>query len=541
MSFLHNISQDIRSTPENIFESLRDNDAIRKWFPELHVTETNTDVDLEKLRTDNIQYIVRIDKKIPYSSIAGTVESIDNSVDKLNFEWKLEQNPDQQDWTHLTMDFAEPLTIIKSRWWAVPIVGTISILTLLSTGSANMSSAYAATAVSSAAIQMPLTSNIAAMSVKGAAISKSASSIAGSGMITSKTILAAIIASVIVVTGGVTVTNAADPFDPYVKYSLYPAQLPAELHGTELRIDGIYSNGSDDDVSSYVCDVEPIIYGLEYSFDCIVTNTLGYEETVKTVVPMKPPGTLLDATAMDCVSRHDVLANDVTDDYPYLLNLPIYSPSKLVSLKKDHIKMMDNSFENRDYTSAKKHAMIILKYFNGSDIQTLSTLGNTMRDEDRQNMDNIQCAVEIHSTPFIRNTSWGTLSLAEDHHVLGNFEMTSQLASSIIDRYELYGESEFNPIEKTTYKNAMIIKANALFRIVMADQTKDPNEIENVKKYYVMANEIQNSYDTWFGLGNLDRYVGNFEDALENYEKARDHARDTTEIDNEIGVMKSYL
>ncbi len=199
---------------------------------------------------------------------------------------------------------------------------------------------------------------------------------------------------------------------------------------------------------------------------------------------------------------------------------------------------MDEHFENRNYESAKKHAMIILKYFNGNDIQTLSTLGNTMRDEDRQNLDNIQCAVSIHSTPFIGNTSWGTLSLAEDNHVLGNFEMTSQLTSPIIDLYESYDESEINPIEEATYKNAMIIKANALFRMAMAQQA---DNVEDVKKYYTMAHDIEKSYDTWFGLGNLDRYKGNFEDAMEKYEQARELAADTTEIDYEMSVVRSYL
>jgi tetratricopeptide (TPR) repeat protein len=241
---------------------------------------------------------------------------------------------------------------------------------------------------------------------------------------------------------------------------------------------------------------------------------------------------------MNCISRHDALSDNVTDEYPYLLNLPSYSPSKLGNLKKDHIMMMDDYFEDRDYVSAKKHAMIILKYFNGNDIQTLSTLGNIMRDEDRQNLENIQCAVNIHSTPFIGNTSWGTISLAEDNHVLGNFERTSELVSPIINRYESYDESEVNPIEKVTYKNALIINANALFRTAMAQQA---DNVEDVRIHYTMAHDIEKSYDTWFGLGNLDRYQGNFEDALEKYEHARELARDTTEIDYEINVMKSYL
>ncbi|QMU54728.1 MAG: hypothetical protein GKS07_07480 [Nitrosopumilus sp.] len=321
-----------------------------------------------------------------------------------------------------------------------------------------------------------------------------------------------------------------------MEYSLYPVQLPAELHGTELRITGIYTGGGD--VSGYECDAEPIMHGLEYSFDCIVTNTLGYEQTVTTVVHVNSPRNYLDADAVDCVSQYDILSNDVTDEYPYLLNLPSFSPSRLDSLKNTYVKMMDDSFENHDYASAKKHAIIILKYFNGNDIQMLSTLGNVMRDEDRQNLENIQCAMAIHSTPFIGNTSWGTLSLAEDNHVLGNFERTSQLVSPIINHYESYDESEVNPIEKTTYKNALIIKANALFRIAMAQQSDD---VEDVRKHYAMAHDIEKSYDTWFGLGNLDRYLGNFEDALEKYKHARELARDTTEIDYEIGVMRSYL
>lgn len=104
-----------------------------------------------------------------------------------------------------------------------------------------------------------------------------------------------------------------------------------------------------------------------------------------------------------------MLANDIPKDYSYLLDLPHVSPNHLPNLKNNHIKLMDDYYESHDYISSKKHATIVLKYFDVNDVQALSTLGNIIRDEDRSDLSNVNCALAIHSTPFLFNTVWGKL------------------------------------------------------------------------------------------------------------------------------------
>ena len=54
------------------------------------------------------------------------------------------------------------------------------------------------------------------------------------------------------------------------------------------------------------------------------------------------------------------------------------------------------------------------------------------------------------------------------------------------------------------------------------------------KSITLMAHNITPTYDTWFGLGNIDRHEGKFADALEKYEQAKILAEKTTEIDEAI-------
>ncbi len=144
MSNVLNSSHNIRCTVEILFEELCDTSKARKWFPELFVTQPDTQLDLKKLRENGIQYIARINKTIPYSNISGTIESIDNTTDKLHFEWTLEQNPDVKNWTSLTVQFTEPIQVQHHRWWLAPIVGTGGGLTALFEGGLmNVQSAYA--------------------------------------------------------------------------------------------------------------------------------------------------------------------------------------------------------------------------------------------------------------------------------------------------------------------------------------------------------------------------------------------------------------
>ena len=186
---------------------------------------------------------------------------------------------------------------------------------------------------------------------------------------------------------------------------------------------------------------------------------------------------------------------------------------------------MDANYEKHDYASAKKHATIVLKYFHINDLQSLSTLGNLIRDGDRQNLAFAKCAITIHSTPFLVNSVWGKISLAEHYHVLREYEKSILWSSKVINDYELDLD-----ISVDSYVNSLIIKANALYRLSLDEQ----NGFDDAKAHYTLAHEIRESYDTWFGLGNIDRHEVQFTDALLKYKQARLLASDTDEIDNAI-------
>ncbi len=167
----------------------------------------------------------------------------------------------------------------------------------------------------------------------------------------------------------------------------------------------------------------------------------------------------------------------------------------------------------------------MLKYFNINDLQALSTLGNSIRDNDRQDSALVKCAIAIHSTPFLSNSVWGEISLAEDYHVLGEYKTSISWSSKVINEYG------HNPnIYIDNYVNALIIKANALYRLSVNEQSV----FDDAKTNYALAHEIRESYDTWFGLGNIDRHEGQFTEALLKYKQARLLASDTTEIDDAI-------
>ena len=69
----------------------------------------------------------------------------------------------------------------------------------------------------------------------------------------------------------------------------------------------------------------------------------------------------------------------------------------------------------------------------------------------------------------------------------------------------------------------------------------EQNVFDDAKTHYTLAHEIRESYDTWFGLGNIDRHEGQLSDALLKYKQARLFASDTAEIDNEIKSISFAL
>ena len=300
-----------------------------------------------------------------------------------------------------------------------------------------------------------------------------------------------------------------------------------------MIIDDVFSTDSKSEIVEFDCNNKSVIHAMNYELECETKNSFGVKEVITTTISVKKPVNNLEEYATECLLRQYVTSDEFEKDYPYLLKLPYFNQSTLENIKKVHIKMMDSYFENKDYLSAKKHATIVLKYFSINDPQALSTMGNLMRDQDRTNKEEIKCAMSIHNASFIQDTIWGKLSLAEDHHVLEEFKEAVDLSSIIIDRYN----TENQNISETTYMNALIIKANALFRIAVDEQATD---MEEVREHYQKAHNIKPSYDSWFGLGNIDRYAGNFDDALIKYKEAKKIATVTTEIDHEIEVLLSY-
>ena len=503
---------DLRTTPKIIFESLYDSEKARQWFPTIQIIHNNETINIEKLKIDGIEYVARIQKAIPYSSIEGTIESLDGK-NKQDFEWIITPNEAIKNWTRLTTKTKPNQRY--ARWISpLPVVGaTIGLSAFLEKGFLSMTSTYATSVASSAPILTPIASHTASANTAGTTTS------------ISKTLLTVMVLSTVTIAGVGAVMIDAYYSDPYVEYYLTPQQLPADLHGTSLIITDIFSTDDKNIIVDYTCNNESIIHGFEYALECIIENSFGNKETVTVIVPIKKPNNYLGTEATDCISQHYLLSDSIIEEYPYLLNLPNLSPSRLSSLQNNHIKLLDEFYENHDYVSAKKHATIVLKYFSNNDIQTLSTIGNLIRDENRNDISNVSCSIAIHSTPFISHTVWGKISLAEDYHVLGDYETSIHWSSQVIDDYD------DNPnIHEDSYVNALIIKANALYRLNL----EQLEGFEDAKNHYNAAHNIHKSYDTWFGLGNIDRHEGKFEDAKEKYLQARLLADDTKEINEAI-------
>jgi hypothetical protein len=503
---------DLRTTPKIVYESLYDNEKARQWFPTIFVIHNNESINIEQLQMDGIEYVARIKEAIPYSSIKGTIESLDGKT-KQSFEWIITPNESVKNWTRLT---TKTISTQKYVRWISPLPAagaTLGLIVYLENGFASMSSAYAVTATSFA----PISSSIISQTV---AVSETT----GKSITISKTFLTAITMSIVAAGGGIILGDVYYS-DPFVQYSLYPPQLPADLHGTSLIVKNVYATDVKSEIIQYDCDTELTVQESNYTFDCITKNSLGNKETVTTTVYVKGPRNLLDKIATDCVSQHYTLSDDIVKDYPYLLDLPNISPSRLSDLKNNHINLTDNYYEQHDYVSAKKHATIILRYFSINDVQALSTLANIMRDENRNDISGIKCALAVHTTPFISNTVWGKISTAEDYHVFGDYETSIQWSSRVIDDYPTNSD-----IDEINYVNALIIKGNALYRMSLVEQSG----FDDAKMYYTLAHDIKKSYDTWFGLGNIDRHENRPTDALEKYQQAKLLADNTDEINEAI-------
>ena len=182
---------DIRSPPSVIFRNLTIPTEIQKWFPDFYVVDKDHEIDLNFIEENNIQYIAKIINKEEYSLITGTIESVDNQEDKLQFEWLLEQNSDVVNWTRLTINLTAPSTIKRSKWWILTLLGTLPLIKLFEDGLSNMQEAYAFTSI------MPSTTSTTS-SVASSSITATTST---TSILSTKPILASIVAAMLVTSG----------------------------------------------------------------------------------------------------------------------------------------------------------------------------------------------------------------------------------------------------------------------------------------------------------------------------------------------------
>ena len=215
---------DLRTTPKVIFESLTDGEKAKQWFPGMAIIKDNEEVNIKQLEIDGIEYITRIKQATPYSSIIGTIESLDGR-NKQDFEWTISPNESVKKWSRLTTKTIEKQKNLK--WISpLPAVGAgVGIIAFLENGFLGLSTAYGATSLGTAAVSS--SSVVAAQTTSTGTASKS--------------ILAAITISTIIAAGGGIITYDAYYSEPIIEFDLEPKQLPAELHGTSLIIENIIS------------------------------------------------------------------------------------------------------------------------------------------------------------------------------------------------------------------------------------------------------------------------------------------------------------
>ena len=110
---LLNQSVHIRSDASNVFKNLTSPESIREWFPELLLVDFFGDINWQFIRENHIQFIMRIDQKVPFSHLVGKMISVNNLEDELHFEWTLKED---HNWTLVEMKFMDP-AVIKNGCW----------------------------------------------------------------------------------------------------------------------------------------------------------------------------------------------------------------------------------------------------------------------------------------------------------------------------------------------------------------------------------------------------------------------------------------
>ena len=117
---------DLRTTTKIIFESLYDSEKARQWFPTIHIIHKNETANIKQLESDGIEYVARITEAIAYSSIKGTIESLDGKPTQ-HFEWTIIENESVKKWSRLItktksskkqVNWISPLPAVGVRSWS---------------------------------------------------------------------------------------------------------------------------------------------------------------------------------------------------------------------------------------------------------------------------------------------------------------------------------------------------------------------------------------------------------------------------------------
>ena len=200
MSFLSLTNKEIiiRAPISTVWKEIR---HTRTWFPEFYILDKGESVDWEFVKNNNIKYIAKIHELINNSSISGTVTCVGNQVDELKFEWVFERSSDDIRWVRLKMKFTPPPNIKKYKWWIITLLGATTSIKLFEDGFANMQQAYATPTISTAT---------SIVSASGSVAPTVTASVGTTSLLSSKTAVASILATIIV-TGGIVGPYALDP------------------------------------------------------------------------------------------------------------------------------------------------------------------------------------------------------------------------------------------------------------------------------------------------------------------------------------------
>ena len=502
---------EIKGTPKQIFKQLEPENA-RDWFPELYIVDEDDEhVECETLQNTGAQYLMRIKKKKRYKKLSGTIESISEPTsEQLIFEWKFKSAKFQNDayWTQINMNYKLPNKSEYKEWWLGVVIP--AMLALSESGFANMPSAYAST------ISQTVT-NSAMVEL----------------FIAKKNV---IIPLILLVTSGGSAAVLLDDQGPdiYLNYAVADT-TPIDYSGTSITIEN-FSPKDRSGIADSGCDIyERHKIGIgEFSFNCWATDNSMFKNTSTkqfTVTVEEPDKSHWPS----CVNEY-LLIPEEYENRDELLNIDTYTQVQFKSIVKEYEQKSERLVASGEHNNARIEASILLDRINPHSYPGLSNFANAIRDENREeygiNQKRLDCAIEIHDMRQIQAKAWGTLALAEDKFLDGEYRESINLANKIIEQYD-----EPSPFYDTNnYANALIIRGNSYLQLLALEKAEDDynTAIKVVEKY-----EIDEKFDPWFGLGIIEYRKSHFDTSVPLLEKA--HSLNGLEKEVNFLLIKTWL